>query len=732
MGRLLAGFLSFLVSIQLTVGQHTLVLVDTAQAQTCAAGQKLDPIMGRCLSTEQASQVASATSSCAGAGDEAAQKKCYLQAAEAALANAVANGDVKGAGKVSPDMLSMILTLGGLGASAMFLATGGPARCGPFTISAAIIAASSVAALMGEITASMTYKNKMNKANETLKKINEGSAGTSASGTTSNVMNATNVQEEAFKALIEKEEAVIAAAQTKKKLYSLALVGYAAATVMAGVEVVKALFPPTTAGTKCFGSVKPSHLTDDGTMVAQYLNNFFEQKQRVSFSAYTNSRLVSTSKDLPSLLTNLWEIELIQSGKYRSASIAEHAQNQKNFSNFITDDVFKVLKIFAANLNPVSVPSSHAVLLAILPAGVFSPGVVAAATTQATLLQRMFTDAPLRLALAGVLTANAMMAKGKAGKEESKAKDRKSFLEQLRLQVVQGGNGVNCASADAAQATAACKTNGTDNITPNGATGANGLTAAEFSATGVNDVTLSTPRCVTNTGSFDSACSCKNNNTCLSIGNSISGSVPSGVSLGSVPSTLDAVTGGTLAGSNLNEADLSAQAARLNNLNQNLSKKNPAIAKANTDAKKKAEQISADLAKSLGSSPALAAASPAGESLLEAKTPEQALEKLKNELSQEINKVEGQAAAANGTKSDLDLTGLDDTPVDASVAAPSDKLAEVMASEYEMGNNDINTETSTSIFDIVSNRYKRSGIRRLLGSEQLIPADGAASSDINR
>ena len=106
MGRFFAGVLSFIVCVQFTVGQFPFSVSSAqGQTQTCAAGQKLDPIVGRCLSTAQASQVAQATASCASSGDQTAQRKCYLNAAEAALASAEANGDVKEAGKVSSSSL---------------------------------------------------------------------------------------------------------------------------------------------------------------------------------------------------------------------------------------------------------------------------------------------------------------------------------------------------------------------------------------------------------------------------------------------------------------------------------------------------------------------------------------------------------------------------------------------------------------------------------------------------
>lgn len=738
MGRLFAGLLSFVVGVQFTIGTLPFTLsFQSAQAQTCGANQKLDPIMGRCLSTAQASQVSQATAGCASAGDEAAQKKCYLNAAEASLASAEASGDVKESGKVSGDMLGMIMALGGLTAGVGFLASG--AKCGPLRASAMIIAASSVAAFMGEILAAETYKNKMKKANETLAKINAGSQGTTKDGAQSNVMNATNVQEEAFKALIEKEEAVIAAANTKKKLYTLAMAGYAAAMVMAGIEVIKSV-PPfgTPADAVCappspnLTYVQTSPNKKD-SMVLSYIDNYFKKNQRVKFSTYTENKQLQQSADWRSLQANVIEINLLRSGYMQSPDLAmlNDLKNIEEIDNNESFSLLKTLTVFADNL---FISKAHALPLM----GLGALGVTAAVALKVVVVSKvagqLFTNPIARMALSTVLTANAVMAKSKASKEADKAKDRKSFLEKLREQVAESGAGLNCGSADAAQASANCKSTTPIGVTPDGASFNPGLASGTFGTTPNGaDAVLGTPKCITNTGSYDPNCSCKSKNTCLNISGSLSGSVPSGVSLGSVPSDLDSITGGTLAGANLDEASLTSSAARLNKLNQDIAKKNPAIAKANADANKQADEITKSLADQIGlSGGSLASAGNSrNDSVLNANSPTEALEQLKDELKQEIGKVEstGSVAAPSG----LDLSGIGGVSVEETPTLKEDtKLAEVMGSEFEMGNNDINTESSSNIFDIVSNRYRRSGIRRLFGAEQIIPTDTASPTDINR
>ena len=303
-------------------------------------------------------------------------------------------------------------------------------------------------------------------------------------------------------------------------------------------------------------------------------------------------------------------------------------------------------------------------------------------TSKASLLERMFTEAPLRLAFAGILTANAMKAKSKAAKEGSKAQERKSFLEKLRDQVSESGAGLNCGSADVNQVSPDCKSTNPETITPDDASLNPGLASANFGTSPEkSDSFLSSPKCVTNTGSYD-------------------------------PNA----------------------AARLNKMNDALLKKNPNLLKASMEAKKKADLMSKQIANQLGTSGASLASlgSDTSDSILSASSPIEALKQLRDELKQEIGNVES-SGSASSNPSGLDLSGLGGVAVEETLNLPDDsKLAEVMGSEFDMGNSDINTESSSNIFDILSNRYRRSGIRRLLGAEQIIPSDKASTSDINK
>jgi hypothetical protein len=65
--------------------------------------------------------------------------------------------------------------------------------------------------------------------------------------------------------------------------------------------------------------------------------------------------------------------------------------------------------------------------------------------------------------------------------------------------------------------------------------------------------------------------------------------------------------------------------------------------------------------------------------------------------------------------------------------ADQDKLvAEVMKENLDYGGNDINQSSNTNIFQVLSNRYQRSGMRRLFDEKGTTKPDAPALSEINK
>lgn len=747
--KLMSKFLAWIISAQLILGAlpHSPVKM-VAWAETCPAGLQFNSILGRCLSTEQASRVAQASQQCESQSTVAAKRQCYYAAAEGQLKDAETSGKVSAAGKIKGNTLSTILVLAGLTSSVAFLAMKG-GSC-PGATSAYLIAGGSVAVLAGEILASKTYKNKMKKAQQKLKGINDSSKGTTSSnGASSEVVNATNVQVEAFDALIAQEEAVISAAKTKKKLYMLATAAYAAATVMAALELFRASTGAGAATTTCStsGSSDESIRNTEsqlnlcepgqsncitstrgpqGRSLDRYVDNYFQYKQRIDYRHYEFDSRIFQTRNLSELQAVSLEAEMMDAGSQSSLDIHSYSrlnQQIKAADMSVTKEDMSLLQMATVVAKQVIIPRAEA-------------GLIPASATNGFV--RLYSRPETRTALAGVLTTHNVFMIGKINSEKSKAEERKKFLEELRDQLMASGNAFSCASADRSNpGNPNCYCYGTDGkINP--ARNNSQVCAALFQNKNLASTSYTTGSgeaipnfCTNSSGALDEGCSCRASNSCLTIGG-LSGSLGgSGINLGSIPSTLNSVNNGSLNGANLDEGSLTSQATRLSEIGKQIETKNPQIAKANRDARQQAEAILKSTSGGLPAGGSLGSSSNGfDEALLAAQTPEQALSAIK----QEIGRVEAAAAASNvtGTRSEegLDLSGLGASSPVGGVTLDEGQLAAAVENNLANGNSDINTSNGT-LFQILSNRFQRSGMRRLFG-EPGLPAERPNESDISK
>lgn len=105
------------------------------------------------------------------------------------------------------------------------------------------------------------------------------------------------------------------------------------------------------------------------------------------------------------------------------------------------------------------------------------------------------------------------------------------------------------------------------------------------------------------------------------------------------------------------------------------------------------------------------------------------------ELEKEFKKEE--AASVNTASTDKSL-GQPSAPVEQvdfnfgadEMAVQEDQIAEVMNENFDYGQSDINEGSSANIFEVLSNRYQRSGMRRLFDEDGKTKADKPAESDI--
>jgi hypothetical protein len=242
-----------------------------------------------------------------------------------------------------------------------------------------------------------------------------------------------------------------------------------------------------------------------------------------------------------------------------------------------------------------------------------------------------------------------------------------------------------------------------------------------------------TPKvCVDEKFGIDQSCSCRNRkgpdgkNSCAKIGSNLNlpGLNPGTfkmINAAAGPAN-DLFNGNASAGS-FNPASIGSNAAR--------------IKKVADDALKK-DKGSAKMMKSLENS---LLASTSGMSMggpgfsqgssLAGMNPQQAAAALEKEIKKEESDIKtvgaGTVVTPGGNSSEPQPEfGM----TEDQLAAQETEVAEVMKENLDMGNNDINNSSNTNLFDVLSNRYQRSGMRRLFDEKGETKADKPAATDI--
>jgi hypothetical protein len=209
--------------------------------------------------------------------------------------------------------------------------------------------------------------------------------------------------------------------------------------------------------------------------------------------------------------------------------------------------------------------------------------------------------------------------------------------------------------------------------------------------------------------------------------NNFSGVNPGSLSmLSSGLAPFSQVTNGQTGAGQFDGASAVSNAAKMLGAAKKLASKEPGlVAKLDQAAKAATDQITA--ASSGYSAPSLGGG---GSSMPFNMSPSQAAAQLEKELKKadDINTAKGGGTFAlpgNGKEENLEF-GM--TP--GQLASDQTALADMMDKKLDYGQNDINTGSDTNIFEVLSNRYQRSGMRRLFDEEGKVPADKPNKSDI--
>lgn len=783
--KFFASLFTYAIALQLMVGAIPNTPVSwVAYGQSCAAGLQWSSQVNRCLSTEQAARVKEASAQCDKAGDDAAVKQCYKGVIEGKLSEAGKGekGEIKGGA------MNMILPMASLASAAMFLMKGGPSDC-PGASSAWLMMGGALAVIAGEVMSGMTYKKKIKAAQEKFEAHTKTSNGTNSEGKQSDIANSTSSQAEAFQAMIEMEEAVIAAAKQKNQLYMVATAAYAAAAAMSAYEIyqwgvakAQQAYPPTAAQgimlekmVTCFGAAAstqpniPGHIpasqyalvpqknysdlidkSVSSELIETFLENHFIKGQRIVFKEYISANKIDGAYDFASVIMLNRELIAMKGGSLSSGSVDDYELLShfvdENYQVF--DQELGLMKIGTKLAQQFTVPSAHAMGDSIgLLAGAAGVGALAIWGPAAG-LQKLYITPMSRLVLSGVMTVNNIFMIKKTNEEKGKAEDRKKFIEGLKQQVSASGAAFGCTSTDRSSnlSKPECYCYG-ENGQLNPSRSKSKTCEPYFGgkaklASAKNSDIPDTKSCIGKKGDFDESCSCKSSNSCASIGPRVSGTnIPGAANLmGSLPGTIDGLNSGALSARDVDAAAMNRLAARskatLDKLISDPKNKKLAlqVKKAEEDGKKLMDNMNRQIA---ASNPSLAASSDRSSSFMGSTNPDDALEKMKQDLKQDIRQIETAAVPVSGgsaaaKKDDFSLDGLNVggiTIADEDLAN-QEKMEEIMAAQYEMGDSEINSDPGANIFQILTNRYQRSGMRRLFGAEKVVPADKPVEAPI--
>jgi hypothetical protein len=238
--------------------------------------------------------------------------------------------------------------------------------------------------------------------------------------------------------------------------------------------------------------------------------------------------------------------------------------------------------------------------------------------------------------------------------------------------------------------------------------------------------------CISSSSQFDESCKCRQTNSCMK---ALKGSL-NGLDAGSISmiksglEPLQKLTHGMMGSGSVDADGISTRAARIQTATEKLEEKVLTPAQKN-EKKKLATQFEKESIKVASGLPSPLDTS-TGSNL-----PSNPLDASKM-LQSEIDKASsgdsngdqghsgsGSVALPSGGESGTGDMGLGsggsqeklDFGLDTS-ASQEAEVAEVMKNEMDYGNNDVNTNSTSSLFEVLSNRYQKSGMKRLFESNE--------------
>lgn len=717
----LATFLNLTLCLELVLMplNQSLIASRPVLANTCSTGQQWDANLGRCLTDVETAKVMQATASC-----DAKDIECYKKNAKEAFDKKVADGEapkeVKNKGFVS--------TIGKAGAvaGALFSATAflktKPSKCA--AISHGMIIAGGATTFIGEMFANNKHKKNLKEIEKEWNQI----VNTNYDGTDkdSKKAHASAAQGEAFEMMAKAEDSIAANSKTKTKIHMAAAAMYAAAGIAAGLEIMaeKASAGASKLATMC---ATTSNSQQSFHHYAQSSYELFpslkEDSEFASFLHYNQKKQYLAQNAVKDNFESIYTVfSSIQN--LSSPSLHEYlAATEITLDQETKLTVKVILTTILNNLNPL--PSqAHA-----LPAGI-----MAGATAG---LGKLMATPWTRVGLSAVLGGWSLIMMKHTKSQAEASENRAELLRKMKAEFLGAAATINMCSPEDRSNTnkpeCYCYTaDGQRSTNRNNSQICQKLWSGDLaSAQNYKNSNSGFTGCINSANEHDPVCACKKSSKgCLTV----SAKGLTGLSTGAFSllnsgiSPVNEIASGNFA------AATASDSASLNNamrtmkaldkildqpeIKKEIKDKDKFLAGIETAVTKATgtNNYNDGLANSLGGSAGQAVASLEKE--LEAKAPE-LFKKEKGSLP---------LAGANNSKG----KGIDfDFGSNENQEQIDGQVAQVMNQNFDYSQNDINNQSHTNIFEVLSNRYQRSALRRLFDDEGKSKAEAPSNTDIS-
>ena len=728
--RKLFGLLNFILCFELAMGTfipNLSLFTNTAYAQSCSTGFTYDSVLNRCLTKTETANVLNATASCNG------DAECYKRNAQEAFEKEVNAGNAPKEAKGTSSFVSGVANIAAVAGPVTVFVAGLGAKPPKSTCSSAsfwTMVGGSVALFVGDNLANFQHKKRLKEIKDDWGKIVNP---TQAEGDKDKEKEISmEAQSQAFEMLARSEDSLAKAAKMKKNFFTIAALAYAASGVIAALET--------------------KMVVSWGVNICKSAENKTEQKDSL-YASYAEGKKpfildeqfnynLEHSTDFVSFVVN----QQAQKFTHSSPTLDFYQEVKSSFDEDITQDteLFKMFKEVSLavlhNLNPIpmavaQVDSNASKSFKEMEAKGSNPlvtGLIGAGAGAAAgyllgdEVKKMLVTPMARIAFSVVMTGMTTLMATHAGKQAEASTKRAELLRKMRDEFKSAYGAINnCKSedrTDPGKPECYCYTP-ENSKNPNRSNSSvcqklwAGIdtTSGKYTASNANSKV-----CINNQNKADATCACKTNNTCMKINlQSLKGGVGTGTfsMLSQAVDPVNKVANGSMDAANVDTATMASLAAKLNKATAQL-ENTKELANYKKNKKKYEDQARKSLENASRGIPSSSHIGSTGGSNLPS-NPGEAARMLESELKD--SPVQGISGGQQGIAANSTYSGEEEAPFDFNlggttpdpIAEREGQLAEAMAQDLDYGASDINEGANTNIFELLSNRYQRSGMKRL-------------------